>query len=61
MRRSKLVINCQPGISPILKNEVESLGYKTLSVDNTGVSIEGGWEEVMNLNFHQSLVDHSLF
>jgi len=52
MRRSKLVINCQPGISPVLKSEIESLGYKPLSVDNTGVSIEGGWEEVMNLNFN---------
>jgi 23S rRNA G2445 N2-methylase RlmL len=52
MRSSKLVINCQPGISPILKNEIESLGYKTLSVDNTGVSIEGGWKEVMDLNFN---------
>lgn len=52
MRRSKLVINCQPGISPVLKNEIEQLGYKPLSVDNTGVSIEGGWEEVMNLNFN---------
>lgn len=52
MRRSKLVINCQPGISPILKNEIESLGYKTISVDNTGVSIEGGWKEVMDLNFN---------
>lgn len=52
MRSSKLVINCQPGISPILKNEIEALGYKTLSVDNTGVSIEGGWKEVMDLNFN---------
>lgn len=52
MRSSKLVINCQPGIAPILKNEIESLGYKTLSVDNTGVSIEGGWKEVMDLNFN---------
>lgn len=52
MRRSKLVINCQPGISPVLKNEIEQLGYKPLSVDNTGVSIEGGWEEVMDLNFN---------
>jgi putative N6-adenine-specific DNA methylase len=52
MRRSKLVINCQPGISPVLKQEVEDLGYKTLSVDNTSVTIEGGWEEVMNLNYN---------
>ncbi len=52
MRRSKIVINCQPGISPILKNEVEDLGYKVLSVDNTGVTMEGGWEEVMNLNYN---------
>lgn len=52
MRRSKLVINCQPGISPILKQEVEELGYKPLSVDNTGVTIEGGWDEVMNLNYN---------
>ena len=52
MRSSKLVINCQPGISPFLKNEIESLGYKTLSVDNTGVSMEGGWKEVMDLNFN---------
>jgi len=52
MRRSKLVINCQPGISPVLKNEIESLGYRVLSVDNTGVSMEGGWEEVMDLNFN---------
>lgn len=52
MRRSKLVINCQPGISPVLKNEIESLGYRVLSVDNTGVSMEGGWEEVMDLNYN---------
>lgn len=52
MRRSKLVINCQPGISPILKQEVIDLGYKPLSVDKTGVTIEGGWEEVMNLNYN---------
>ncbi len=52
MRRSKLVINCQPGIAPVLKTEIESYGYRPLAVDNTGVTIEGGWEEVVNLNFN---------
>ncbi|MFY0651381.1 MAG: class I SAM-dependent RNA methyltransferase [Cyclobacteriaceae bacterium] len=52
MRRSKLVVNCQPGIAPVLKKEIEDLGYRPISVDNTGVSLEGGWKEVVDLNFN---------
>lgn len=52
MRRSKLVINCQPNISPYLKKEVEGLGYRPLKVEKTGVTVEGGWQEVMHLNLH---------
>lgn len=52
MRRSKLVINCQPSISPFLKKEVEDLGYKILRAENNGVTIEGGWQEVIDLNIN---------
>ncbi|MCV9389365.1 THUMP domain-containing class I SAM-dependent RNA methyltransferase [Reichenbachiella ulvae] len=52
MRRSKLVINCQPSISPFLKKEVEDLGYKILRAEKNGVTIEGGWQEVIDLNMN---------
>lgn len=52
MRRSKLVINCQPTLSPFLKQEVEDLGYRPLSVDKNGVTVEGGWEEAIHLNLN---------
>ena len=52
MRRSKLLVNCQPGITPVLKNEVESLGYRILKADQSGVTLEGGWKEVMDLNLN---------
>ena len=52
MRRSKIVINCLPSLSPFLKNEVIDLGYKPLKVDNSGVTVEGGWKEAVELNLH---------
>lgn len=52
MRRSKLVINCQPTLSPILKAEVQGLGYRVLRAEKNGVTVEGGWKEVMHLNLH---------
>jgi putative N6-adenine-specific DNA methylase len=52
MRRSKLVINCQPSISPLLRKEVAGLGYRILKAEKNGVTVEGGWEEVMHLNLH---------
>lgn len=50
MRRSKLVINCQPLIAPFLKKEVEGLGHRILRQDKNGVTVEGGWKEVFDLN-----------
>lgn len=52
MRRSKIVVNCQPSIAPILQTEVEGLGYKVLRTEKNGVTVEGGWEEVMDLNLN---------
>ncbi|MEM9444848.1 MAG: class I SAM-dependent RNA methyltransferase [Verrucomicrobiota bacterium] len=52
MRRSKLVINCAPTITPILKKEVESLGYENIRIERSGVTLEGGWKEVIHLNIH---------
>ena len=52
MRRSKLVINCQPTLSPFLKKEVQDLGYRILKAEKNGVTVEGGWKEVMHLNLN---------
>lgn len=52
MRRSKLVINCLPGLSPFLKQEVEDLGYRPLKVERNGVTVEGGWKETIHLNLN---------
>ncbi|PIB36273.1 hypothetical protein BFP72_13165 [Reichenbachiella sp. 5M10] len=52
MRQSKLVINCQPSIAPLLKKEVEGRGYRILKTDKSGVTVEGGWKEVIDLNLH---------
>lgn len=52
LRRSKLVINCQPLIVPFLKKEVEGHGYRILKAEKNGVTIEGGWKEVLHLNLH---------
>ncbi|MFY0625270.1 MAG: class I SAM-dependent RNA methyltransferase [Reichenbachiella sp.] len=52
MRRSKLVVNCAPSIAPILKKEVEALGHRILKVEKNGVTVEGGWEEVVHLNLN---------
>lgn len=52
MRRSKLVVNCQPLIVPHLQKEVEDLGYRVLRKDRTGVTVEGGWKEVFDLNMN---------
>jgi len=52
VRRSKLVINCAPTLSPFLQKEVKELGYRILKAENTGVTVEGGWQEVMHLNLH---------
>lgn len=52
MRRSKLIINCQPTLSPFLKKEVEQLGYRILKAEKNGVTVEGGWKEVMHLNLN---------
>ncbi|MBU2885847.1 hypothetical protein KO507_08745 [Gilvimarinus agarilyticus] len=52
MRQSKLVINCQPSIAPFLKKEVEGRGYRVLRADKSGVTVEGGWKEVVDLNLH---------
>ncbi|SMD36343.1 putative N6-adenine-specific DNA methylase [Reichenbachiella faecimaris] len=52
MRQSKLVINCQPSLSPFLKKEVQDLGYRILRAEKSGVTVEGGWKEVMHLNLN---------
>ncbi len=52
MRRSKLVINSAPTLSPFLKKEVEDLGHRILRHDRTSVTVEGGWQEVAQLNLH---------
>ncbi|MGL1888958.1 MAG: hypothetical protein OCD76_20765 [Reichenbachiella sp.] len=52
MERSKIVISCQPSLAPVLEKEVKSLGYKILNTEKSGVTVEGGWEEVMDLNLN---------
>jgi len=34
----------------MLRKEVESLGYRILREDKSGVTVEGGWQEVVDLN-----------
>ncbi|UXP30600.1 class I SAM-dependent RNA methyltransferase [Reichenbachiella agarivorans] len=52
MLKSKIVVNCQPSIAPFLHKEVEGRGYKILQSDKNGVTVEGGWKEVIDLNLN---------
>ena len=36
----------------MLKAEVQGLGYRVLKAEKNGVTVEGGWKEVMHLNLH---------
>lgn len=47
---STIVCTCPKFISPILKREVESLGYTVQAAYQTGVEIEGTFEDVLRLN-----------
>jgi len=47
---STIVLTCPKFIAPILKREVEELGYTVNAVHVTGVEIEGTFQDVMRLN-----------
>ncbi|MBL7976107.1 MAG: class I SAM-dependent RNA methyltransferase, partial [Candidatus Kapabacteria bacterium] len=47
---STIVCTCPKFISPILKREMESLGYTVQAAYQTGVEIEGTFEDVLRLN-----------
>ena len=52
MEKNKILITCALRISPILAEEVKSLGYEVKSVDRMSVETEGTLKDAMRLNMH---------
>ncbi|MFA0962862.1 class I SAM-dependent RNA methyltransferase [Roseivirga sp. BDSF3-8] len=50
MKRSRIRIQCLPLLGDHLKTEVESMDYKVLNHNATGVEIEGDFEDCIRLN-----------
>lgn len=52
MESSKLVINCAPRMTPILKEEVEALGFDAKITGKQSVETYGNFNDTMLLNLH---------
>lgn len=50
MLKSRIMIKCAKGITPFLREELQSLGFPVLSETFTGVMTEGSIEDTMKLN-----------
>jgi 23S rRNA G2445 N2-methylase RlmL len=61
MKKSRIVITCARGISPLLGEEVVSLGLPLMSADGAGVLTEGTMHDAMRLNLGVRTGHHVLF
>lgn len=52
MSQSKIVFPCAPHMAPVLREELQSLGYKIMHEGPLEVSIQGTFEDCMFLNLH---------
>ena len=50
--KNTIMVTCAKGLSEILRNEVESLGFNINSAHETGVEITGDLYDCMKLNLH---------
>ncbi|BDD08627.1 RNA methyltransferase [Fulvitalea axinellae] len=50
MYENNIVVTCHPGIAPVLAEELKSLGYSPLNVENKSVEVEGDLKDAMRLN-----------
>ena len=61
MEKNKILITCALRISPILAEEVRSLGFEVKSVDRMSVETEGTLKDTMRLNMHLRTGNRVLF
>lgn len=61
MEKSKIVLPCPPYIAPILRKEIESLGYKITHEGPLDVALEGTKKDCMHLNLHLRTANKVLF
>jgi putative N6-adenine-specific DNA methylase len=61
MEKSKIVLPCPPYIAPILRQEIESLGYKITHEGPLDVALEGTKNDCMKLNLHLRTANKVLF
>ncbi len=59
--RSTIRVTCAPGLTEILKTEIEELGYRVKTSDRTGVEIWGSRRDAMRLNLHLRTAFHVLY
>lgn len=52
MNKRKIVLPCPPHIAPVVREEVEALGYKVQHEGPLEVSLEGSLHDCMKLNLH---------
>lgn len=50
--KNKILITCLPGLVPYLRTEIEALGYSVRFMDNSGITIEGDWDDIYILNIY---------
>lgn len=61
MEKSKIVLPCPPYIAPILRKEIESLGYKVTHEGPLDVALNGTRNDCMKLNLHLRTANKVLF
>ncbi|MGM0581735.1 MAG: THUMP domain-containing class I SAM-dependent RNA methyltransferase [Bacteroidota bacterium] len=61
MEKSKIVLPCPPYIAPVLRQEIENLGYKVTHEGPLDVALEGTREDCMHLNLHLRTANKVLF
>ncbi|MBL0764639.1 THUMP domain-containing class I SAM-dependent RNA methyltransferase [Marivirga atlantica] len=61
MQQSKIVMPCPPHMAPILRKELEQLGYKIANEGPLEVSINGTYEDCMFLNLHLRTANKVLY
>lgn len=61
MEKSKIVLPCPPYIAPVLRQEIENLGYKVTHEGPLDVALEGTKEDCMHLNLHLRTANKVLF
>ena len=61
MEKSKIVLPCPPYIAPVLRKEIEDLGYKVTHEGPLDVALEGTRTDCMKLNLHLRTANKVLF